>query len=92
MSDVNEHGSFLIRNSESKRTDYSLSVRDNDSIKHYRIRQIDDGRFYIARRTTFDTLQDLVAHYSRISDGLCVNLRKPCVHVGHVKTKKKFAL
>ncbi len=56
-------------------------VRDNDSIKHYRIRQTEDGRYYIARRITFSSLTDLVTHYSRISDGLCVNLRKPCVHV-----------
>jgi fyn-related kinase len=56
-------------------------VRDNDSIKHYRIRQTEDGRFYIARRTTFDSLPELVTHYSKMSDGLCVNLRRPCVHV-----------
>jgi fyn-related kinase len=60
---------------------FFILVRDNDSIKHYRIRQTDDARFYIARRTTFDSLPELVIHYSRISDGLCVNLRKPCVHV-----------
>lgn len=56
-------------------------VRDNESIKHYRIRQSEDGQFYIARRTTFHTLPDLVSHYSKTSDGLCVNLRRPCVHV-----------
>ncbi|CAF4540804.1 unnamed protein product [Rotaria sp. Silwood1] len=68
MSDVNEHGSFLV-------------FRDNDSVKHYRIRQCEDGRFYIARRTTFNTLPELVTHYSKMSDGLCVNLRRPCVHI-----------
>lgn len=56
-------------------------VRDSDSIKHYRIRQSEDGQFYIARRTAFNSLPELVTHYSRMSDGLCVNLRKPCVHV-----------
>ncbi|UJR26622.1 hypothetical protein I4U23_007940 [Adineta vaga] len=82
MSDVNDHGSFLIRDSETRRTDFSLSVRDYDSIKHYRIRQGEpDGQFYIARRITFNSLPDLVSHYSRFSDGLCVNLRKPCVHI-----------
>ena len=58
-----------------------LLVRDNDSVKHYRIRQGEDGRYYIARRTTFNTLHELVNHYSKTSDGLCVNLRQPCVHV-----------
>lgn len=77
----NEHGAFLIRDSESRRNDYSLSVRDADTVKHYRIRQLDDGGFFIARRTPFRTLQELVEHYSKDADGLCVNLRKPCVQV-----------
>lgn len=29
------------------------SVRDGDTVKHYRIRQLDEGGFFIARRTTF---------------------------------------
>ena len=77
----NEHGAFLIRDSESRRNDYSLSVRDGDTVKHYRIRQLDEGGFFIARRTTFRTLQELVDHYSRDADGLCVNLRKACIQV-----------
>ena len=77
----NEHGAFLIRDSESRRNDYSLSIRDGDTVKHYRIRQLDEGGFFIARRTTFRTLQELVDHYSRDADGLCVNLRKACIQV-----------
>ena len=49
----NDHGAYLIRDSESRRNDYSLSVRDGDTVKHYRIRQLDEGGFFIARRTTF---------------------------------------
>ena len=56
-------------------------VRDGDTVKHYRIRQLDDGGFFIARRVTFRTLSELVEHYSRDADGLCVNLRKPCSQV-----------
>jgi len=77
----NEHGAYLIRDSESRRNDYSLSVRDGDTVKHYRIRPLDEGGFWIARRTTFRTLQELVDHYSRDADGLCVNLRKPCIQI-----------
>lgn len=77
----NDHGAFLIRDSESRHNDYSLSVRDGDTVKHYRIRQLDEGGFFIARRTTFRTLQELVEHYSKDPDGLCVNLCKPCVQV-----------
>lgn len=77
----NEHGAFIIRDSESRENDFSLSVRDHECVKHYRIRQLDDGGFFIARRTTFRTLQDLVEHYSREADGLCVNLRAPCINL-----------
>ncbi len=77
----NEHGAYLIRDSESRRNDFSLSVKDGDTVKHYRIRQLDEGGYFIARRTTFRTLQELVEHYSRDADGLCVNLRAPCVQV-----------
>ena len=39
------------------------------------------GGFFIARRVTFQTLQNLVSHYTRDADGLCVNLRKACSRV-----------
>lgn len=77
----NEHGAFIIRDSESRENDFSLSVRDENCVKHYRIRQLDTGGFFIARRTTFQTLQELVEHYSQDADGLCVNLRSPCVNL-----------
>lgn len=77
----NKHGAFIIRDSESRENDFSLSVRDENCVKHYRIRQLDSGGFFIARRTTFETLQDLVKHYSKDADGLCVNLRAPCVRL-----------
>lgn len=76
-----EHGSYLMRDSESRRNDFSLSVRDSDSVKHYRIRQLEDGGFFITRRVTFRTLAELVNHYSLDADGLCVNLVKPCSKV-----------
>jgi hypothetical protein len=62
------------------------SVRDGDTVKHYRIRQLDEGGFFIARRVTFRTLSELVDHYSIDADGLCVNLRKPCTQVSEIGT------
>ncbi|KAF3824761.1 hypothetical protein GH733_010095, partial [Mirounga leonina] len=61
-------GSFLIRDSETTKGSYSLSVRDYDpqhreAVKHYKIRTLDGGGFYISPRSTFSTLQELVAHY-----------------------------
>ncbi|XP_044762524.1 tyrosine-protein kinase Src42A-like [Coccinella septempunctata] len=79
LSSKNKHGAFLIRESESRENDYSLSVLDKNTVKHYRIKQVENEGFYIARKMTFRTLQGLVNHYSLIADGLCVNLRKPCI-------------
>lgn len=47
---------------------YSLSVRDGDelrggAVKHYKIRTLDSGGFYISPRNNFNTLQELVQHY-----------------------------
>ncbi|OXB79341.1 UNVERIFIED_CONTAM: hypothetical protein H355_013262 [Colinus virginianus] len=76
-------GSFMIRDSETTKGCYSLSVRDRDelqgsSIKHYRIRTLDSGGFYITSRSCFNTLQELVEHYKGQSDGLCRRLTYPC--------------
>ena len=58
-----------------------VSVRDGDTVKHYRIRQLDEGGFFIARRVTFRTLSELVVHYMKDADGLCVHLQNPCSQV-----------
>lgn len=86
MSFENIEGAFLIRDSESRQNEYSLSVRDVEMVKHYRIRQLDDGGFFIARRATFRTLADLVLHYGRGGDGLCISLRKPCSQMERPET------
>lgn len=73
-----KRGTFLIRESESKPGDYSLSVQDGENVKHYRIRRLDEGGFFITRRAVFNTLKELTEYYQRDSDGLCVNLRYAC--------------
>ncbi|KAI1892864.1 hypothetical protein AGOR_G00137910 [Albula goreensis] len=80
----NRVGSFMIRDSETTKGSYSLSVRDNDTqsgdtVKHYKIRTLDNGGFYISPRITFTTLQDLVSHYKKQGDGLCQTLTVPCL-------------
>jgi len=70
-------GAFLIRESETRPGDYSMSVRENDSVKHYRIRKLDDGGFYIARRVSFKSLAEMVTHYQQDADGLCTQLGEP---------------
>lgn len=69
---------------------YSLSVRDRDdvqggTVKHYKIRTLDSGGFYISPRSSFDTLQELVQYYKgepRVPSpppraGLCPRAEQP---------------
>uniref|UniRef100_A0A8C6Q540 Tyrosine-protein kinase n=1 Tax=Nothobranchius furzeri TaxID=105023 RepID=A0A8C6Q540_NOTFU len=66
----NKPGAFLVRESETSKGSYSLSVRDcdreqGDVVKHYKIRCLDKGGFYISPSSTFPSLQELVKYYSR---------------------------
>ncbi|XP_062316373.1 tyrosine-protein kinase HCK-like isoform X1 [Osmerus eperlanus] len=84
LASGNKTGSFMIRDSETTQGSYSLSVRDSDvqsgdTVKHYKIRSLDNGGFYISPRITFSTLQDLVIHYKKQGDGLCQALTSPCL-------------
>ncbi|NXJ01197.1 SLAP2 protein, partial [Psophia crepitans] len=79
----NRSGSFLIRESQTRRGCYSLSVRRSaraawDSVTHYRIHRLENGWLYISPRLTFPSLQDLVEHYSESGEGLCCPLGEPC--------------
>ncbi|XP_073420105.1 tyrosine-protein kinase Fgr [Dendrobates tinctorius] len=86
LSEGNTQGSFLIRESETTKGAFSLSIRDwdntkGDHVKHYKIRKIDNGGFYITTRVQFDSVQELVQHYTEFNDGLCQLLTKPCVNL-----------
>ncbi|NWZ24602.1 FRK kinase, partial [Asarcornis scutulata] len=77
----NQSGAFLIRESESLKGEYSLSVLDGESVKHYRIRSLDKEGFFLSRQKVFKTMNEFVCYYSKNSDGLCVVLGKPCLKV-----------
>ena len=79
MQPFNDSGSFLIRNSESTPGDYTLSVKFTKAVKHYRIKQSSRGYSISSTTTFFGSIPELVAHYSKNSDGLCVNLRTTCL-------------
>ncbi|XP_071000343.1 tyrosine-protein kinase Lck-like [Oncorhynchus clarkii lewisi] len=79
----NKAGSFLVRESETTKGALSLSIRDvglehGDVVKHYKIRSLDNGGFYISPSTSFSSLQELVKYYTRTCDGLCQRLNAPC--------------
>uniref|UniRef100_A0A8C3SSD8 Tyrosine-protein kinase n=1 Tax=Chelydra serpentina TaxID=8475 RepID=A0A8C3SSD8_CHESE len=75
----NQAGAFLIRESESQKGEFSLSVFDGAVVKHYRIRQEAEEGFFLSKKNIFKTLNPFVDHYTNNSDGLCVKLTKPCI-------------
>ncbi|XP_066556044.1 tyrosine-protein kinase SRK2 isoform X1 [Amia ocellicauda] len=77
LSEGNKHGAYLVRHCESQKGDYSLSVLDITAVKHYRLRRLDSGGYFLSRRNVFSTLRELIEHYSN-HEGLCVCLGEPC--------------
>ncbi|XP_069740374.1 src-like-adapter 2 [Narcine bancroftii] len=85
----NQSGAFMIRESQTRKGFYSLSVRRSnvaswDSIKHYRINRLPNGWFYISPRLTVPSLHDMVDYYSESDEGLCCTLKEPCHIQGQV--------
>lgn len=83
LSSNNCRGTFLVRNSEQAQTGYSLSIRDEDQVKgahvkHYRIKTLDNGGYFVATRHTFETMAELITFYSKGQNGLCYKLIRPC--------------
>ncbi|XP_048830906.1 tyrosine-protein kinase Blk-like [Brienomyrus brachyistius] len=79
----NKVGAFLIRESETNKGAFSLSIKDivpgqGHAVKHYKIRSLDDGGFYISPKITFPSLSELVKYYSKTAGGLCQQLTMPC--------------
>ena len=63
----------------TQKNSLSLSLRDIDTVKHYQIRQLDNGGYCIASRVMFHTIQDLIAHYKKDGGGLAQRLSDPCI-------------
>uniref|UniRef100_A0AAQ4S4B7 Tyrosine-protein kinase n=1 Tax=Gasterosteus aculeatus aculeatus TaxID=481459 RepID=A0AAQ4S4B7_GASAC len=68
LAPANKPGSYLIRESETSKGSYSLSVRDvgaegTDSVKHYKIRTMDDGGYYISPKISFPSIAAMIKHY-----------------------------
>ena len=81
MGDVNDQGSFLIRESESVPNTYALSLRDANMVRHYKIKRLDNGGYFISKNHEFENLQGLVAFYLQEAEGLCCRLIAPCKKV-----------
>ncbi|XP_061792292.1 tyrosine-protein kinase Lyn isoform X1 [Nerophis lumbriciformis] len=83
LTSANKAGDFIIRDSETSKGNYALSIRDLDvggteSVKHYRIRVLDHGGFYISPKISFPDINSLIKHYQHKAGGLCRKLERPC--------------
>ncbi|XP_028406412.1 tyrosine-protein kinase SRK2-like [Dendronephthya gigantea] len=79
----NDHGSFLIRESENPPNTYALSIRDTAGspttpVRHYKIKRLDSGGYFISKNRDFESLQSLVEFYLANPEGLCCRLGEPC--------------
>ncbi|OCT60301.1 protein-tyrosine kinase 6 [Xenopus laevis] len=79
MEDGNNNGSFLIRASDKHEILYVLSVRHQDSLRHFKIMRNAAGQFHLNNTSFFPDLYQLVESYCKkpICPGL--TLTKPCV-------------
>ncbi|CAD5229409.1 unnamed protein product [Bursaphelenchus okinawaensis] len=71
------NGSFLVRESETSLGQYSISVRHEGRVYHYRINVDCNEKLYITQDSKFKSLSELVHHHSNSSSGLICNLMYP---------------
>ncbi|KAM4831413.1 tyrosine-protein kinase Srms isoform X2 [Urocitellus parryii] len=79
LSPANAPGAFLIRPSESSLGDYSLSVRAQAKVCHYRISTAPGGSLYLQEGRLFPSLQSLLAYYKANWKLIQNPLLQPCV-------------
>ncbi|XP_053549110.1 tyrosine-protein kinase Srms [Bombina bombina] len=79
LSPPNTDGSYLVRPSDSKTGQYSLSVRSRDQITHFRIQMNDKGEYYLQTGRCFSTIQDLIVFHRTNWRLLNSQLLQPCV-------------
>jgi len=68
-------GAFLVRESESKKGEYSLSVSFESTLKHYHIKK-QNKEFFVNDRHRFSSIVELVEYHKHNSGGLITRLRK----------------
>jgi len=78
-----EPGLYLVRESTNYPGDYTLCVCSEEIgiVDHYRI-QGKDGKITVDEETFFDSLEALIKHYEKDSDGLSARLTRPLVKKG----------
>uniref|UniRef100_A0AC35UHA7 Tyrosine-protein kinase n=1 Tax=Rhabditophanes sp. KR3021 TaxID=114890 RepID=A0AC35UHA7_9BILA len=76
-SSKTNNSSFLVRESESLPGQFSISVRFDGRVYHYRINVDVQNYFFITQDTKFKTLNELIKNYSVNPDGLVCLLQYP---------------
>ncbi|KFV58549.1 Tyrosine-protein kinase Srms, partial [Gavia stellata] len=78
LSPPNQHGSFLVRDSESSKGEYSLSVRNHAKVSHFRICKSPGGSLYIQKGHPFPDMEELLAFYTEHWKVIQSPLLQPC--------------
>ncbi|XP_054433519.1 protein-tyrosine kinase 6 [Pteronotus mesoamericanus] len=73
----NGPGAFLVRVSEKPGADYVLSVRDRQTVRHYKIWRR-AGRLHLSEAVSFPSLSELVGHHRTHSLSHGLQLGLPC--------------
>ncbi|KAM9344262.1 cytoplasmic protein NCK2a [Pholidichthys leucotaenia] len=63
LNEKGEEGDFLIRDSESSPSDFSISLKAVGKNKHFKV-QLSDGVYCIGQRR-FNSMEELVEHYKK---------------------------
>lgn len=79
-----------MRESESVQGGYSISLRANDIIYHYRI-STEFDLFFISPSSKFNSLVELVRHHSSQADGLIIPLKFPIPNSHHNQRRNHYA-
>ncbi|KAM4622238.1 protein-tyrosine kinase 6 [Discoglossus pictus] len=79
MKEGNKTGSFLIRESDKQDFPYAMSVRSQNSVKHFKIQKNSEGGLYLRNICSFPDLLELIIHYQTQSVGDGLILTVPCI-------------
>ncbi|KAM4049622.1 tyrosine-protein kinase SYK isoform 2-T2 [Anomaloglossus baeobatrachus] len=77
LTGIKNNGTFLIRERDNNGS-YALCLIHDRKVSHYRIDRDKTGKLSIPEGKKFDTLWQLVEHYSYKPDGLLRVLTNPC--------------
>ena len=78
MTSSNQVGSFMVRQNRETGI-FSVTVRDLDRPRNYRIFKSENGMLYASLKCSFRSIYDLVQHHSTNAAGLCTTLTKSCI-------------